>query len=91
MLAPSSCSMQLISIPKRAVPKPFLIYKDSNSYDMINEVTKECGFVLSSACELKAEDNQIYSIKYELFLSMGTGGRRWVMPQSSHLMTEKFK
>ncbi|TQD81521.1 hypothetical protein C1H46_032919 [Malus baccata] len=41
------------------------------SYDRIDEVKKECRFVLSSASELKAEDNRIYSIKTELFFVNG--------------------
>ncbi|KAM2654304.1 hypothetical protein EV2_025824 [Malus domestica] len=41
------------------------------SYDRIDEVKKECRFVLSSASELKAEDNRIYSIKTELLFVNG--------------------
>ncbi|KAH7547347.1 hypothetical protein FEM48_Zijuj01G0300100 [Ziziphus jujuba var. spinosa] len=46
-------------------------YQESFKYDRINEVEKECSFVLSSASELKPEDNRIYSIKEELFFVNG--------------------
>lgn len=41
---------------------PTVAYK----YDRIDEVKKECKFVLSSASELKPDDNRVYSIKNEL-------------------------
>ncbi|CBI36230.3 unnamed protein product, partial [Vitis vinifera] len=42
--------------------EPSVTYK----YDRIDEVKKACGFVLSSASELKPDDNRVYSIKKEL-------------------------
>ncbi|PQQ21266.1 uncharacterized protein Pyn_31437 [Prunus yedoensis var. nudiflora] len=41
------------------------------NYDRIDEVKKQCGFVLSSASELKAENNKVYSIKEELLFVNG--------------------
>lgn len=41
---------------------PSMIY----SYDRIDEVKKACSFILTSASELKPNDNRIYSIKEEL-------------------------
>ncbi|KAG8379881.1 hypothetical protein BUALT_Bualt07G0135400 [Buddleja alternifolia] len=38
----------------------------SYKYDRINEVNKQCKFVLDSATELKPDDNRLYTIKEEL-------------------------
>ncbi|KAK1578469.1 hypothetical protein Q3G72_030495 [Acer saccharum] len=50
-------------------------YKSESSvtykYDRIDEVKKQCASVLSSATELKPEDNKIYSIKDELNVRYG--------------------
>ncbi|KAL5823086.1 hypothetical protein ACOSQ4_020986 [Xanthoceras sorbifolium] len=50
-------------------------YKSESSvtykYDRIDEVKKQCASVLSSATELKSEDNRIYSIKDELNVRYG--------------------
>ncbi|XP_004302932.1 PREDICTED: uncharacterized protein LOC101301596 [Fragaria vesca subsp. vesca] len=40
-------------------------------YDRIDDVNKACQFVLSSASELKAEDDRIYSMKKQLFFVNG--------------------
>lgn len=40
-------------------------------YDRLDEVRKQCASVLSSAIELKPEDNRFYSIKEELVFSYG--------------------
>lgn len=42
--------------------EPPVTYK----YDRTEEVKKACGFVLSSASELKPDDNRVYSMKKEL-------------------------
>ncbi|KAF8406996.1 hypothetical protein HHK36_006117 [Tetracentron sinense] len=41
------------------------------NYDRLDEVKKECGFVLSSASELKPDDNRVYSIRNELSFRNG--------------------
>ncbi|KAK3026109.1 hypothetical protein RJ639_040781 [Escallonia herrerae] len=46
---------------------PSVAYK----YDRIDEVKKECSFVLSSASELKPDDNRMYSIKEGLSFMNG--------------------
>ncbi|KAL3824326.1 hypothetical protein ACJIZ3_020355 [Penstemon smallii] len=38
----------------------------SYNYDRINEVNKQCAFVLNSASEMKPDDNRIYTIKEQL-------------------------
>lgn len=56
------------------------IYK----YDRMDEVKKECASVLSSASELRAEDNRVFSIKEELFFVHGDwrqeAGKAPIMP-----------
>ena len=56
------------------------IYK----YDRIDEVKKECASVLSSASELRAENNRVFSIKEELFFIHGDwrqeAGKAPIMP-----------
>ncbi|XP_044481159.1 uncharacterized protein LOC123207763 [Mangifera indica] len=41
------------------------------NYDRIDEVKKKCGFVLSSASELKLDDSRFYSIKDDLNVESG--------------------
>lgn len=64
------------------------------NYDRIDEVKKECGFALSSASELKAEDDRIYSMKKELFFVNGDWtqevGKDPIMPFDDREVQSEF-
>lgn len=47
----------------------------SYKYNKIDEVNKECAFVLDSAMELKPDDNRLYSIKEKLSFKNGDWGQ----------------
>lgn len=47
----------------------------SYKYNRIDEVNKECAFVLDSAMELKPDDNRLYSIKEKLSFKNGDWGQ----------------
>ncbi|KAK9923254.1 hypothetical protein M0R45_031684 [Rubus argutus] len=64
------------------------------NYDRIDEVKKACGFALSSASELKAEDDRIYSMKKEPFFVNGDWrqevGKDPIMPFDDREVQSEF-
>ncbi|XP_065874205.1 uncharacterized protein [Euphorbia lathyris] len=56
----------------------------THNYDRINEVKKQCASVLSSATDLKPDDNRVYSVKEDIFFVNGdwrqNAGKSPIMP-----------
>ncbi|KAF3450818.1 hypothetical protein FNV43_RR06907 [Rhamnella rubrinervis] len=69
-------------------------YQETFKYDRINEVEKECSFILSSASELKPDDNRVYSIKEELVFVNGdwrqVDGKAPIMPFDAREVRNDF-